>query len=382
MKLVVRFVGFVFIVCLILFLALNEQYLKRLMVVHPDVFDGGGKPISGLFATPDPEKSALTSSVKRNKQDVVLSVVVCGDRVQETLVMIKSAVIFSQDSTLRIVVVAEPTIIPDFEEKLTEWKNLLNGSFEFETHRIRFPDKGGDEWIKLFKPCASQRLFLPSVLTNTDAILYVDTDVLFLSPPENVWKYFNQMNSTQLAALAPEHEDPNTGWYNRFARHPFYGELGLNSGVMLMNLTRMREFKWEKYLVPIFKEYKLKMTWGDQDIINIIFHFHPERLLVYDCSYNYRSDHCMYRSVCKPAESHGVNVLHGSRGTFHNEKQPAFKAIFQAFEEYQIGSDVYQYLLLPMESYLKNTVTTNCGKLHDMFLKQIQEFVGDRDYFS
>lgn len=44
---------------------------------------------------------------------------------------------------------------------------------------------------------------------------------------------------------------------------------------MLMNLTRMREFKWEKYLFPILKEYKLKMTWGDQDIINIIFHYHP-----------------------------------------------------------------------------------------------------------
>lgn len=34
------------------------------------------------------------------------------------------------------------------------------------------------------------------------------------------------MNSSQLAALAPEHEDPNVGWYNRFARHPFYGKLG------------------------------------------------------------------------------------------------------------------------------------------------------------
>lgn len=42
-----------------------------------------------------------------------------------------------------------------------------------------------------------------------------------------------------------------------------------------MNLTRMRDFGWEKYLVPILKEYKLKMTWGDQDIINIIFHYHP-----------------------------------------------------------------------------------------------------------
>jgi len=50
---------------------------------------------------------------------------------------------------------------------------------------------------------------------------------------------------------------------------------GVNSGVMLMNLTRMRAFSWTNYVVPIYKEYKLKITWGDQDIINIIFHFHP-----------------------------------------------------------------------------------------------------------
>lgn len=37
----------------------------------------------------------------------------------------------------------------------------------------------------------------------------------------------------------------------------------------------MRAFSWTDYVVPIYKEYKLKITWGDQDIINIIFHFHP-----------------------------------------------------------------------------------------------------------
>lgn len=42
-----------------------------------------------------------------------------------------------------------------------------------------------------------------------------------------------------------------------------------------MNLTRMREFKWTEYVVPIYKTYKLKITWGDQDIINIIFYYHP-----------------------------------------------------------------------------------------------------------
>lgn len=131
-----------------------------------------------------------------------------------------------------------------------------------------------------------------SVLPDIDSVIYVDTDTLFLAPVDNVWDHFYKMNSTQLAALAPEQEDPNVGWYNRFARHPYYGEfgkfysfetcerrnnvfLGVNSGVMLMNLTRMRKFNWTKYVIPIYKKYKLNITWGDQDIINIIFHYYP-----------------------------------------------------------------------------------------------------------
>lgn len=54
----------------------------------------------------------------------------------------------------------------------------------------------------------------------------MDTDILFLTPVETIWNYFNSMNSSQMAALAPEHEDPNAGWYNRFSKHPYYGKLG------------------------------------------------------------------------------------------------------------------------------------------------------------
>lgn len=54
----------------------------------------------------------------------------------------------------------------------------------------------------------------------------MDTDTLFLTPVENVWEHFHRFNASQMAALAPEHEDPNVGWYNRFAKHPYYGKLG------------------------------------------------------------------------------------------------------------------------------------------------------------
>lgn len=51
--------------------------------------------------------------------------------------------------------------------------------------------------------------------------------------------------------MAPEHEEPRIGWYNRFARHPYYGKTGVNSGVMLMNMTRLRE-KTFKVITDIF----------------------------------------------------------------------------------------------------------------------------------
>lgn len=78
------------------------------------------------------------------------------------------------------------------------------------------------------------------ILKEVDSLLYVDTDVLFLRPMDDIWSFLKEFNTTQLAAMAPEHEIPKIGWYSRFARHPFYGKTGVNSGVMLMNLTRIR----------------------------------------------------------------------------------------------------------------------------------------------
>jgi len=69
-------------------------------------------------------------------------------------------------------------------------------------------------------------LIFQSAMNDTDAVIYVDIDTLFLSPVDILWDKFNFMNSSQMAALAPESEDFSTGWYNRFARHPYYGPLG------------------------------------------------------------------------------------------------------------------------------------------------------------
>ena len=41
----------------------------------------------------------------------------------------------------------------------------------------------------------------------------------------------------------------------------------------------------------------------------------------------------MYGSNCKAAEGAGASVLHGNRGYYHNDKQPALKAVYQALRD-------------------------------------------------
>ena len=41
----------------------------------------------------------------------------------------------------------------------------------------------------------------------------------------------------------------------------------------------------------------------------------------------------MYGSNCKAADKEGIKILHGSRRVFHNEKQLAFRAVYDIVKE-------------------------------------------------
>lgn len=276
-------------------------------------------------------------TIKKSKgntsSETIICSVVCGvERAEEVIVNVKSALLFSTaNHRLKFVIVAEKILFELLEEKLTNFKTIFK-NFSFELFEIKFPEDDTEMWRKLFKPCASQRLFLPSLLPY-ESVIYVDSDTLFLSSPHQLSKHFRSFNSSQIAGLAYESENVNTGWYSRnFSRHPYYGKYGVNSGVMLMNLERMRQLKWEQKMLPIYQKYNLKLVFGDQDLINIYFAFHPEQLYILPCEFNYRPDHCMYMSFC-PADS-GIQLIHGNRGYFHKpEDQPVFSQIYDTIQK-------------------------------------------------
>lgn len=319
----------------------------------------------------------------RGEEGMHLAVVACGNRLDETLTMVKSAILFSSKK-ITFHIFAEDPLAPQFEERLRQWPRSVAAKFHYTIYPITFSVGDAEEWKKLFKPCAAQRLFLPVILKDVDLLLYVDTDVLFLRPMDDIWSFFKAFNSSQLAAMAPEHEVPKIGWYSRFARHPFYGVTGVNSGVMLMNLTRIRStlFKnsmipsgllWNDLLHPLYQKYKNHITWGDQDLLNIIFHYNPECLYIFPCQWNYRPDHCMYGSNCKGAEEEGVSILHGNRGVYHDDKQPAFRVVYDAIRDFPFEDNMFQSLFYPIQTKFLDTVNTLCGRIPQVFLKQIEK---------
>ena len=61
-----------------------------------------------------------------------------------------------------------------------------------------------------------------------DSVIYVDTDVLFLSSVDSLWSQFHNMNDFQVAAIAKESKDNHSGWYSQFSRISNYSITGNN----------------------------------------------------------------------------------------------------------------------------------------------------------
>ncbi|KAJ8361255.1 hypothetical protein SKAU_G00177800 [Synaphobranchus kaupii] len=294
-----------------------------------------------------------------------LAVVACGNRLDETLTLIKSALLFSVKK-IKFHIFAEDALASLFQKGLSKWPRLVSSRFQYSVYPITFSVGNAEEWKKLFKPCAAQRLFLPVILRDVDSLLYVDTDVLFLRPMDDIWSFLKEFNSTQLAAMAPEHEIPKIGC------------------TLFKNNMISTGLSWEDLLHPLYQKYRNHITWGDQDLLNIIFHFNPGTVIVhgwapksavytFPCQWNYRPDHCMYGSNCKGAEEEGVAILHGNRGVYHDDKQPAFKAVYDAIHDYPFDDNIYQSLFYPLQTKFLDTVNTLCGRIPQVFLKQVEK---------
>lgn len=295
---------------------------------------------------------------------ITLVFVICGSHYNLGMVSVKSAVAFST-SPLHLIIFSDKQNQDNIINEVSLWPENVKSRVKCDVREVWFPMNLYRYWWDVFTPCATERLFLPSLLTDEDAVIYVDADVLFLHPVEGLWRIFLAMNERQMAAMAPDTESRVNNKYLNGARHPFVKPFGLNSGVLLMNLTRMRRFGLERRLVKIKKEFEGIIVWDDQDLLNILFSRNPENLYTISCRWNYREEHCNGTALCTDGP---VAVVHGSRKMVAWKREPAFVALHNAMQQHNVGESLFDGFIPALNSSLSTTRDTKCGRF---FLTQL-----------
>jgi Glycosyl transferase family 8 len=271
------------------------------------------------------------------------------------------------------------------QQHQTKWRKLLNDSsypgFEFFFYLASMPD----QYHNLFAPCACQRLFLADLLPqDVHQVLYLDSDTLALADIADMWDFVagpsngHRLWKSQdwLAAMVAEHTDLHPiAYYEVQQQHPYYarnGAVGLNSGVIFLNLNFLRRLSreapksWNERLDEYHSRYHLQFF--DQDLLNIYFYAFPSQLRILPCAWNYRSDMC-YNEIYY--RDHPL-ILHGSRGVFHRKLSESgktavtsFRLLYEAFVSVE-GLGTLQDVLAtarPMFEQLKDGFDNYCDKI-------------------
>ena len=321
-------------------------------------------------------------AVEVKPKTIHLTLIVCGDRSNEMLTMTKSVIITTK-THLHFHIFTEDDLRKGLSDSISLWPDTKSGRVQFDFYPIMYPSwVDGDEWKRLYRRCTTIRLFIPNLLPKIDAAIYVDTDTIFLHDVEELWRYFSMFNSTQLAAHVYEHFDTKKSWYSKSARFKFVEPYGINAGVMLMNMTRIRNVNdWDKKLVDVRTQNRNNIKWADQDILNIFFAHHPELLFILPCRWNYRTEFCRYgEDWCPDTAKHGVFLLHGSRGVFHMPdfkkwSLPEFKTIYHSFESYNMTNrGALNSIVQSIRSKWKSGKTSGCQKELDTFLRSFLKY--------
>ncbi|XP_042879475.1 glucoside xylosyltransferase 1-like isoform X2 [Penaeus japonicus] len=276
-------------------------------------------------------------------------------------VMLKSAVAFT-DSLLRFIVCTDAIEVYRVLVEVTSmWAAEHRSRIFFERRPVWFPpgrpDLQGIRW-----PCSTAKLFQAHQLQDLDAVIYLDTDVIFLVPPENLWQEFSKFDSDQVLGMASEAPaDPREP--PRHDQEPRHTPHGLNTGVILMNLTRLRQFPgrgWIGEVVTAFDTFVTAMTSTPSNrLVNAILSQYPNLVRELGCEWNYVSKLCQGGDItCPQVWKRGVSLLHGYGHHFYYDS-PKFMAVYQAWRNYELATPPKDLL----ETLQKNLEAATTGRL-------------------
>lgn len=319
----------------------------------------------------------------------------------QSLTMIKSAALFAQKK-LHIHVFTEEDMKPLFEGELESWPAEVLGRVEYTINIIDYSELPQDlieEWKRWYKPCGSFRLLTPMLLGEkgiTDAAIYADSDVVFIKPIDELWAKLKEFKPREVMAIAPTagHALGGSRYNENFIQHDT-GLFQINSGVMVMNFTRILNGDWtisydeqgkaqatkslhygSELLLNYYRKYKDRAE-HDQKLLNIMFHFNPDMLHQLECSWNFKNNFCMDDgNVCKHAEDNGAGAVHGITSAFFGDVNPTFRSLYEAFLMYNWDLDLHENLMDPFRNGVQRKAAgTYCGTKYNLLAQPLEKSI-------
>uniref|UniRef100_L7LZL4 UDP-D-xylose:beta-D-glucoside alpha-1,3-D-xylosyltransferase n=1 Tax=Rhipicephalus pulchellus TaxID=72859 RepID=L7LZL4_RHIPC len=291
-------------------------------------------------------------------EKMTLVYVICENHFDLGLVAVKSAVAYST-TRLHLIIIADKHNEERMRREYASWPDSVKKRVSCDVMPVWFPKENYYQWWAMFRPCTTQRLFLTRMLPNEDAVLYVDTDVIFVHPIEDFWRKFYAMNEWQMAGMAPETENYTMNYYTTKALHPFVQPFALNAGLLMMNLTRMRAFDLENRVMRLKQEFEGRIPWADQDLLNIVFSRYPQGIFTFTCRWNFRGEHCHGEALCTDGP---IAVVHASRKMVLDRLEPAFVTLHRTMQNFKLGQNLVDDFIVPLNESLQKTKLTGCTK--------------------
>ncbi|MDD5407046.1 MAG: glycosyltransferase family 8 protein [Sulfurovaceae bacterium] len=171
---------------------------------------------------------------------------------------------FSSEEQELAITILDGGISDESKEKLFAICRTFDTKIDFK--RISKDDFRYFPLLQYFSLVAYFRLLIPRILdTSVEKAVYIDCDIMVLG---NMAELFNTDIGNNYVGAIRDHVEEQVFKMDC----PFYKDIKkyFNSGILVMNLTKMREENFIEKCFEFNKEHSKEILYADQDILNYI----------------------------------------------------------------------------------------------------------------
>lgn len=206
--------------------------------------------------------------------DVHICLISDNNYVMPTKVLIKSLIVNKKNDTKYYIHILSDNIKNDLQQDL---KTLSNKNIIIDILNIENPYSNLRNINKYVTNAAFLKFDIPFILNQIDKVIYLDVDIIVQEDLKNLYNI--DLQNTYAGVV----EDFTIIKFQQRNK-----ELGLkhyfNSGVMLLNLKKIREEHLNKKMLEIYIENGENFYCHDQDVLNLVF---KDNITILNPKYNW-----------------------------------------------------------------------------------------------